>query len=280
MTTVPFSNAVPLHAPLANWGRVCRLALATRGEAQLPPESYLEALDRGVNYFNWCGYPDGLSAAVRRLGSRRGEMCLAAQFEARSAKAARRELDNLLGELGTEYLDVVTYYYVEEEAEWDEIVAPGGAAEVLEAARRDGRVRMIGLTSHQRELAARIAATGLIDLLMIRYNAAHRGAERQIFPVTMTRAMPVVAYTALRWQALLRGTPDDPPGFIPPTAAECYQFVLAHPGATVVLMAPDSEAELAEDLALLENWRGLDPERYEELQAHGDRVRKHAGSFP
>jgi aryl-alcohol dehydrogenase-like predicted oxidoreductase len=139
---------------------------------------------------------------------------------------------------------------------------------------------MIGLTSHQRDLAANIASSGNIDLLMIRYNAAHRGAERQIFPVTMPRALPVVAYTALRWQALLGSTPDDPPGFQLPTAAECYQFVLAHPGVNVVLMAPDSETELAEDLALLELRVGLSPERYQQMQAHGDRVRRHAGSFP
>ena len=45
-------------------------------------------------------------------------------------------------------------------------------------------------------------------------------------------------------------------------------------------MAPDGERELAEDLALLDDWRGLEVERYEALRAHGDRVRRHAGAFP
>ena len=34
---------------------------------------------------------------------------------------------------------------------------------------------------------------------MIRYNAAHRGAEREVFPVTEALGLPVIAYTALRW---------------------------------------------------------------------------------
>ena len=34
--------------------------------------------------------------------------------------------------------------------------------------------------------------------------------------------MPVVTYTGLRWGALLRGTPDDPPDFEPPGAPYWY----------------------------------------------------------
>ena len=45
---------------------------------------------------------------------------------------------------------------------------------------------------------------------MIRYNAAHRGAERDLFPVTEALGMPVIAYTALRWRALMQPTPSDP----------------------------------------------------------------------
>ena len=43
-----------------------------------------------------------------------------------------------------------------------------------------------------------MAASGLLDLIMIRYNAAHRGAERDLFPLTDRWRMPVIAYTALR----------------------------------------------------------------------------------
>ena len=59
-----------------------------------------------------------------------------------------------------------------------------------------------------------MARSGLLDLLMIRYNAAHRGAETEIFPVTDSTSLPVVVYTCLRWGALLQSTPDDPPGFV------------------------------------------------------------------
>ena len=68
-------------------------------------------------------------------------------------------------------------------------------------------MRLLGLTSHQRKLAAETARSGLLDLLMIRYNAAHRGAETDIFPVTDALGLPVVVYTCLRWGTLLRLDP-------------------------------------------------------------------------
>ncbi len=184
------SDPFPQFANIPRLGRVCRLGLATRGNTGLSAEDLLMAIDRGVNYLNWCGCADGLRDAIRQFGAQRREVFIVVQFEARTAADARTELPRLLDELATDYLDVATYYYVERQHEWDEITAPDGAAEVLETAREQGIVRAIGLTSHQRALAARIAATGRLDLLMIRYNAAHRGAEQDVFPVTLRAGCP------------------------------------------------------------------------------------------
>jgi predicted aldo/keto reductase-like oxidoreductase len=259
---------------------VCRLGLATRGGGGLTADDVHHAVGCGVNFLNWCGASDGLSRAVAELGPRRRDVIVCVQFEARSARDAAAELASILGELRTDYVDVLTFYYVEEPAEWAEICAPGGALEYCEAAQREGRVRLLGLTSHQRRLAAEAARSGRLDMLMIRYNAAHRGAESEVFPVTTSLGLPVVVYTCLRWGAVLRGTPDDPPGFAPPPAPRWYRFALHNPAVTVALMAPESRAELDEDLTVLEATGPLPEEEYERLAAHGRRVRQHGGSFP
>ena len=272
--------APPRHVDLPCLAGVCRLGLASRGGGRLDGEAVLDAIDRGINYLNWCGQPDGMRDAIRRLGPRREHVAIAVQLEARGAQAAQDELAGILADLATDYLDVVTYYYVEHADEWREIIASGGAAEGVEEARRQGKVRAIGLTSHQRSLAAEIATSGRLDVLMIRYNAAHRGAERDVFPVTSERRLLVVAFTCLRWGALLEPTPHDPPGFVAPRAADWYRFVLCQPAVAVALMAPDNAGELADNLTLLDDWRGLHPDEREALLAHGDRVRRHAPNFP
>ncbi len=261
-------------------GRVCRLGLATRGTGGLSPADVRHAIDCGINFLNWCGSPDTLSETVAGLGPRRREVAVCVQFEARTAADAEAELGRIVTELRTDYVDVLTFYYVEAEEEWQQIIGPGGALEFCRDAKAAGRVRMLGLTSHQRPLAAAWARSGLLDMLMIRYNAAHRGAEREVFPVTEALGMPAVTYTALRWGALMQPTRDDPPGFAVPRAPAWYRFALQNPAATVVLMAPESREELEEDLTGLEATGPLSGEEYEALAAHGLRVRGNAGSFP
>jgi aryl-alcohol dehydrogenase-like predicted oxidoreductase len=124
-----------------------------------------------------------------------------------------------------------------------------------------------------------MAASGLLDLVMVRYNAAHRGAERDVFPVTRPLGLPVIAYTALRWGALARPTPDDPPGFSVPRPPLWYRFVLQHPAVAVTLAVPQTRAELDEDLKVLAAAGPLGDDEYAALAGHGERVRRHAGAF-
>ena len=54
------------------------------------------------------------------------------------------------------------------------------------------------------ERAAELARTTSLDLLMVRYNAAHPGAEADIFPSLPEGRHSVVAYTATCWRRLLK----------------------------------------------------------------------------
>src|SRR5262249_33639773 len=109
---------------------------------------------------------------------------------------------------------------------------------------------------------------------------AHRGAEREIFPVTDSLGIPVITYTALRWGALLRSTPADPPGFQVPPAPDWYRFVLNSPSAAVTLAAPSTPAELDLDLTVLQATGPLSASEYARLADHGERVRLSSGKFP
>jgi aryl-alcohol dehydrogenase-like predicted oxidoreductase len=284
----PVEGGSALHPFLVTHGfglPVCRLGLASYGRNAVTPDDVLSAVDRGVDFLNWQGLAEGASdgdaftTAVCSLGSRRRSVVVCVQFGARNEADASAELRSALAALGTDYIDVLTLYYVERADEWEEITALGGALRYLQDAKRDGTVHRIGITSHQRILAAQMAESGLLDTIMIRYNAAHRGAERDVFPVTQPLGLPVIAYTALRWGALLRPTPDDPAGFSVPPPPAWYRFVLQHPAVAVTLSAPQTRAELDEDLRVLEAEGPLTDEEYAALAGHGERVRRHAGRF-
>ncbi len=108
---------------------------------------------------------------------------------------------------------------------------------------------------------------------MIRYNAAHRGAEREIFqPLSeLGAARPaIIAYTATRWGMLLEPLPER--GFAQPmTGPECYRFVLGHPPVDMAWCAARTPEELSEDVAgVLEG--PLEPGRLEDVRRFGEAV--------
>ena len=270
-----------LLRPASAFGKpACRLGLASHGDTAITSDHIHLALDRGVNFLNWAGDEDVFSRTIAALGPRRDDVIVCVQFAARTAADAGEELRSVLAAIKSDYVDILTFYYVEEPAEWERLVGAGGALEYCRAAQRDGRARRLGITTHQRPLAAEAARSGKLDLLMVRYNAAHRGAETEVFPAADAAGMSVIAYTALRWGGLPRPTPDDPPGFTPPPAPEWYRFVLQNPTVTVALAAPHDRRELEEDLTVLDATHPLTPDEYERLAEHGRRVRRHGGGFP
>src|SRR5262245_46632898 len=104
---------------------VCRLGLASIGGTALRAEDVLSAVDRGVNFLNWEGLAEGeagsdtFTAAVSSLGPRRQSVVICAQFGARSGADAAGELKAVLAAFGTDYIDVLTLYYVEHPDEWE-----------------------------------------------------------------------------------------------------------------------------------------------------------------
>jgi predicted aldo/keto reductase-like oxidoreductase len=145
------------------------------------------------------------------------------------------------------------------------------------ALRQAGKTRAIGFSSHDRKLASTLAAALPADVLMVRYNAAHRGAEREVFAPLgcLGSSRPgIIGYTATRWRMLL--DPQPALGFAKPmTAPECYRFALGHPMVDMVWCAAGSADELREDVAgVLAG--PLAGERADEVRRFGDAVHEAA----
>ncbi len=119
----------------------------------------------------------------------------------------------------------------------------------LEAVRQSGLVRAVSMSTHSRRLAAELAAAGTLDAIMIRYNAAHRGAEQEIFERLPASNPAVISYTATRWSYLIRRPRGYPKGERVPSAGMCYRFVLSNPHVHVCLTAPSNVRQLEENLA-------------------------------
>ena len=244
-------------------GRIFRLGLS--GSFDLDEAGCREALER-VQYVFWSPRMKALTPALRDALARDRDRYVvsAGPLFGYFPGAVRRAAEAALRTLGVDFLDVFQLYWLGKMSAFTTSVQ-----EEMYLLREEGKVRALGVSIHDRPRAGKLAEGSILDLLMIRYNAAHTGAEEEIFPHLAHRRPAVVAYTATAWRKLLRA-PGGWKGKVPP-AGDCYRFCLASPYVDVVLTGPRSVAELRENLAAVD--RGpLSPAEMEEMRAFGRAV--------
>jgi aryl-alcohol dehydrogenase-like predicted oxidoreductase len=236
------------HTTLGRTGlRVHRLGLAA---TYFPGKKTVHrAIDAGLNYFFAFGVDYQLITVLRDVIRSDRSRCVLATGAYNfiwGYQNLRRTLEKRLRQFRTDVIDVFLFLGVTREKEF-----PEPALEEMLRFREEGKVRAVGMSCHDRPFAGRMAARGALDVLMIRYNAAHRGAEVDIFPYLVPHDPGVVSYTATRWHALLerpKGWPENRPV---PDAGMVYRFVLSNPHVHVCLTAPANIVQFEENLASL-----------------------------
>jgi aryl-alcohol dehydrogenase-like predicted oxidoreductase len=215
------------------------------------------AVERGVNYLWWGALRTkkmarGIKAVARK---KREDLVVVVHALSRKPSAMSKLVHKSLNRLGVDYLDVLLLAGHKREPDpW--------LIEHAHRLRDQGLIRFLALSSHHRRLFPQLEKDKQIDIFHLRYNAAHRGAEKEIFEHIPEEGGPgVVAFTSNRWGSLIDPA-SMPPGESPPSAADCYRFVLSHPKVHVACCGPSDMEQLEENLECLE--RG--PMSEEELE--------------
>ena len=221
----------------------------------VPGDALERAFEQGVNYIYWgsrrlASFGEGL----KRLRPQRDRFVLVIQSYTRVAGLMGWSLERALRALSFDHADVLLL------GMWNKPVPP----RILDAApqlKQRGLVRYLAVSTHQRSLVPQIAAANDFDIVHFRYNAAHPGAEEDIFPHLPAANRPgLVAFTPTSWgqllgktsmQGLLLGGHPLPKGERVPTAMDCYRYVLSHPDVDVCMTGPSNAARMDEALEAL-----------------------------
>jgi aryl-alcohol dehydrogenase-like predicted oxidoreductase len=259
------SLPLPQHA-LGHTGlRASRLGLA--GSFGIDADGVERAFhELGITYFFVTPRMTKMAEGLRRLiaAGHREKLVLALGVTIPTGWSVRREWENAARLLGVDSIDVFHLFWVQ--AHW---YVTGKTWPAMQKLKDEGRARALGISCHDRPMARALVDELELDALMIRYNAAHRGAEREIFATLPKEGRPaIIAYTATRWGRLLQ-----PKGEMGPmTAPECYRFALGHPAVDVVLCGPSNYDELRADAEGV-LYGPIPPLRLEEVKRFGDAVR-------
>ena len=111
------------------------------------------ASDQGITFFDNCwDYNDGISEV--RMGQAfkdgyRHKAFLMTKLDARTAKDYNKQLEQSLGRLDTDVIDLVQFHEILRFEDPDRIFAEDGAIHAAMEARKAGKIRYIGFTGHK-----------------------------------------------------------------------------------------------------------------------------------
>lgn len=109
------------------------------------------AVRHGVNHFDVAPtYGDAELKIGPKTRQYRDQVFLGCKTQERTAAGARRELERSLLRMGVDHIDLYQFHAVTQREEIEAITAPDGALRAFRAAKDDGLISHIGLTSHGR----------------------------------------------------------------------------------------------------------------------------------
>jgi len=257
-----------LHTTLGNTGMpVHRLGLSA---TYWPGKKTIHrAIDEGLNYFFCFGIDKQMLSVMHDVLKTDREKIVVATGAYNlliGHPNLRRTLEKRLRQLKTDYIDVFLFLGVTKSKHF-----PEAAREELYRFKQEGKIRAVGMSTHDRKFAGTLAEEGALDVMMIRYNAAHRGAEQDIFPYLEKHNPGIISFTATRWRELIHPPKRYPKEAALPTAGMTYRFVLSNPHVHVCMTAPSNLRHFEENLAEIKKGP-LSDEEMEFMKKFGDVV--------
>lgn len=147
-------------------------------------EQLLNAAEQGgINCIDlYAPQPEMRSRLGKWLRGRRGKFVLQAHLctfwqegqykRTREIGEVKASFEDLLKRLATDYIDIGMIHYVDSLEDW-EAVAGGPVMEYARELQAQGKIRYIGLSSHNPAAAMQAVQSGLIDVLMFSVNPCY-----------------------------------------------------------------------------------------------------------
>ena len=232
------------------------------------------AADYGVNYLDTAPI---YNQSERRLGpalkGKRDKFVLVTKVEATSKQDATWQVKESLQKTRAEYFDLVHVHNVGRTDRFpslDILLGDDGALAGLEALKKQGLVKHVGMTCHLRpRRALPILRSGRVEVVMAAVNCIDRHIydfENTVFSEAAERGIGVVA------MKILGGTQGD--GAIlsdQPHYGRSVRYALGIPGLSVAIMGMKSVAELDKAVATVNAYKPLEGAELSEAMKEGER---------
>ena len=236
----------------------------------------------GINYFDLYASDPELRAAVgSALQGRREKFIVQSHIcsvwkndqycRTRDLQETKAGFEEMLSLLKTDYIDVGMIHYCDALSDWQEIL-DNGILEYARELKKAGRIRHIGLSSHNPQVALKAVESGAIEVLMFSVNPCYdlqpanedveqlwadeayaseltnMDPERQrLYELCAERGVGITVMKCFGGGDLLDA--ELSPAGAALTVNQCIHYALTRPAVSVVLSGAHSEEQLLQSLA-------------------------------
>ncbi|HTZ59506.1 MAG TPA: aldo/keto reductase [Acidobacteriaceae bacterium] len=223
------------------------------------------ALDEGINFLDNCwDYNDGVSEermGKALQGGYRQKAFLMTKIDGRTGPSARQQLEQSLRRLETDHIDLLQVHEVIRMGDPEQAFQPGNVMDVLQQARKEGKIRFIGFTGHKSpEIHLHMIETAdkhgfTFDTVQMPVNALdehYDSFQQKVIPVAQKHGMAILGMKPLANGAI--------PKTNTVTAVQALHYAMSVP-VTVTITGCDSMQVLQQALGVARNFKPLDEQQ-------------------
>lgn len=209
----------------------------------------------GINLVDTArAYPRSEEMLGIAMEGHRAEHIITSRTQSRDYAGAEADLATGLEMLKTDYIDIYQIHDLKGD-QLDTVLADDGVARLLQDAKKDGRIRSTGLSSHHLDVAAKAVLTGLFDTLVIPFSPVEYSAKHlQLIQVCKDLDVGVVAMKPMSGGSFVSRISDN------------ISFIMQHDIASAItgMGSPD---EMKQNAEAGSNLKILNLEEFDSLMA-------------
>ncbi len=218
-------------------------------------------------------YGDGISEKRigRALGKDRDKVFLASKVPALDKKSALRLIDRSLDNLMTTHLDLLFMHHIQSFEELERMLAQGGTLEAALEARKMGKIRFIGISSHGiPDVIISALERFPFDVVYTAFNYYDKfnfpEAEGKLIPLALEKGAGIMGFKPLA------------DGYLHRSVENAFRYAWTLPLSSVVTGANSIEM-LEHDMTLAERFTPMSIEEKDELYKNAPEYRNYVCRF-
>lgn len=194
-----------------------------------------QLLEAGVNYIDTArGYTVSEAFLGEALEGIREHFILATKSMARTKEAMAADIETSLHNLRTDHIELYQIHNPSE-AQFEQVLAPGGALEALLAAKEAGKIQHIGVTAHSLAVFEKALSLDWVETIMFPYNIVETQGEKLIQACTDRN----IGFIDMK--PLAGGAIDNAP--------LALRYIAANPNVTITIPGMASSEEIEQNIA-------------------------------